>query len=71
MSAMINKRYRYSLLSRLILLGAVGLLTSGCPLMMMPMMAGMGGMNDTQHQEQKKNTSEDATASKSRNASQH
>lgn len=40
---------RCPLVLRLVLLGAFGVIISGCPLMM-PMMPGMGGHND-QHQE--------------------
>ncbi|MBF0400134.1 MAG: hypothetical protein HQL90_05150 [Magnetococcales bacterium] len=54
--------------SRMIVFGALGLITSGCPMMMVPM---MGGMSGSQHQEQKKespaNTVDGATAPQSHN----
>lgn len=59
------------LMSRVILLGVLGLLTSGCPLMMPMMIPMMGGMNDSQHETQQKQSSpdahEDETASKTKN----
>ena len=57
------------LVFRVIVFGMLGLITSGCPIMMIPMMGGMVGMNSGQHQEQKKesaaNTADYGTAPKS------
>lgn len=67
MSEINQKGFRSHLMSQVMLFGALGLLTSGC-FMMMPM---MGGMNDSQHETQQKKSPldahEDDTASKTKN----
>ncbi|MEO5348368.1 MAG: hypothetical protein H7836_01805 [Magnetococcus sp. YQC-3] len=66
MSVAINLHRWRERVSRVVAFSAIGLITSGCPMMMMPM---MGGMSSSQHQGQKKespaNTADHATAPKS------
>ena len=39
-----KQRFTLSFVCRLLLFSSIGLITSGCPIMMVPMMGNMGGM---------------------------